>query len=74
MITPGFVATPLTAGNDFPMPALLTPEEAAAEIVRGWERGSSRSISPSASAASCCCCGLLPHSAYFALVRRFTGL
>lgn len=35
VITPGFVATSLTAGNDFPMPALLTPEQAAAEIVRG---------------------------------------
>ena len=29
LINPGFVDTPLTARNDFPMPALLTPEEAA---------------------------------------------
>ena len=29
VINPGFVATPLTAGNRFDMPALLTPEQAA---------------------------------------------
>ncbi len=39
VINPGFVQTPLTAQNDFPMPALITPEQAALEIVRGWEAG-----------------------------------
>lgn len=39
VINPGFVDTPLTRQNDFPMPALLTPEAAAAAIVRGFARG-----------------------------------
>ncbi|GGY14584.1 SDR family NAD(P)-dependent oxidoreductase [Paludibacterium paludis] len=39
LINPGFVATPLTAKNDFPMPALLTPREAARDIMRGLARG-----------------------------------
>lgn len=40
LINPGFVQTGLTAQNQFPMPALITPERAAREILRGWERGS----------------------------------
>jgi NAD(P)-dependent dehydrogenase (short-subunit alcohol dehydrogenase family) len=40
LINPGFVQTPLTAHNAFPMPALLTPEQAAQAIVQGWRRGS----------------------------------
>jgi NAD(P)-dependent dehydrogenase (short-subunit alcohol dehydrogenase family) len=39
VINPGFVRTPLTAGNDFEMPALITPEQAAAEILAGFARG-----------------------------------
>ncbi|WP_059287408.1 SDR family NAD(P)-dependent oxidoreductase, partial [Aquitalea magnusonii] len=39
LINPGFVATRLTARNDFTMPALLNTSEAAAHIVRGLERG-----------------------------------
>ncbi|GHD64269.1 SDR family NAD(P)-dependent oxidoreductase [Jeongeupia chitinilytica] len=39
LINPGFVATRLTAKNDFPMPALQTPEQAAHHILRGVERG-----------------------------------
>jgi NAD(P)-dependent dehydrogenase (short-subunit alcohol dehydrogenase family) len=39
LINPGFVDTPLTAQNQFPMPALLTPEQAAQAIVRGWGQG-----------------------------------
>ncbi len=38
-ICPGFVATPMTAGVAFPMPALLSAEAAAGRIVRGLERG-----------------------------------
>lgn len=39
IINPGFVETPLTAANEFEMPALLTPEQAAQAILRGWEKG-----------------------------------
>lgn len=39
VINPGFVATPLTQNNDFKMPALISPETAAHEIVAGLEDG-----------------------------------
>lgn len=39
IVNPGFVRTPLTAQNAFHMPALISPEEAAAEILHGWRAG-----------------------------------
>jgi NAD(P)-dependent dehydrogenase (short-subunit alcohol dehydrogenase family) len=39
VVNPGFVNTPLTAQNDFAMPAMLTPEKAAQCMVDGWKRG-----------------------------------
>lgn len=39
IVRPGFVKTPLTERNDFPMPFLQTPEQAAHAIVSGmWKR------------------------------------
>ncbi|CAN5381217.1 SDR family NAD(P)-dependent oxidoreductase [soil metagenome] len=39
VINPGFVETSLTATNSFRMPALITPEEAAREMLKGWASG-----------------------------------
>lgn len=39
VVNPGFVDTPLTAQNRFPMPALITPEQAAWDLIDGWQRG-----------------------------------
>jgi len=36
LIDPGFVETPLTAQNDFRMPGLIRPDEAAQAIMRGF--------------------------------------
>ena len=38
-IHPGFVETPLTAPNEFTMPALITTDVAATEILAGWADG-----------------------------------
>jgi short-subunit dehydrogenase len=39
LINPGFVSTPLTAKNNFFMPAIQTPVQAANEILLGMQRG-----------------------------------
>ena len=49
LINPGFVDTPLTAQNEFPMPAIITSQEAAKAIVQGWTRGELKSTFPNAS-------------------------
>lgn len=74
VINPGFVETPLTAGNEFRMPALLTPEEAAAAIVRGWRRGEFEIHFPKRFTLWLKGLRHLGYGAYFAAVRRSTGL
>jgi len=39
VVSPGFVKTPLTDRNDFPMPFLVSAEDAAERIVSGLARG-----------------------------------
>ena len=39
LVNPGFVDTRLTQQNDFVMPALITPDEAAMSIIAGFEKG-----------------------------------
>lgn len=73
VINPGFVATPLTAGNAFTMPALLTPEQAATHILRGWERGRFDIHFPKRFTLWLKLLRLLPYGLYFAAVRRTTG-
>jgi hypothetical protein len=45
-LLPGYVATPLTAGNDYPMPFLMTPETFAARAFRAIQAGSSYRVIP----------------------------
>lgn len=72
VINPGFVATPLTAPNTFAMPALLTPEQAAQHMVRGWARGRFDIHFPKRFTLWLQLMRLLPHSWYFPAVRRTT--
>ena len=39
VVSPGFVKTPLTDRNDFPMPFLVSAEDAAGRIVKGLRQG-----------------------------------
>ncbi len=39
VVNPGFVRTPLTEQNEFRMPALIGAEEAAREVLQGWQAG-----------------------------------
>jgi short-subunit dehydrogenase len=46
IVRPGFVATPMTSVNDFPMPFLMTAEQAAERIMKGMEKRSRLIIFP----------------------------
>ena len=74
LINPGFVDTPLVAANEFPMPALIRPDDAAKAIVRGWTRGEFQMHFPKRFTAGLQVLRMLPYRAYFAVLRRVTGL
>ena len=74
LINPGFVKTPLTDRNEFPMPALISSEEAASEILAGMERGEFEIHFPRRFTRLMKLLRLLPYGGYFPLVRRITGL
>ncbi len=74
LINPGFVATPMTAANDFEMPALISPQQAADEIIAGFGRGSFEIHFPRRFTYWLKLLRMLPYSLYFALVKRFTRL
>ena len=70
VVNPGFVATRLTEKNDFPMPQLMSPEEAAAAILEGL-RGSGFEIAfPTRFARLMKLARLLPYRLYFPLAHR----
>jgi NAD(P)-dependent dehydrogenase (short-subunit alcohol dehydrogenase family) len=74
VVNPGFVETPLTAQNQFHMPALIRPEQAARAIVLGWARGQFDIHFPKRFTRVMKLLRLLPYRLYFAAVRRITGL
>jgi short-subunit dehydrogenase len=73
VINPGFVATRLTAKNDFTMPALISPEEAAIRTVDGLKRGNFEIHFPKRFTRFMKLMALLPYRLYFPIVRRITG-
>jgi NAD(P)-dependent dehydrogenase (short-subunit alcohol dehydrogenase family) len=74
IINPGFVATPATASNEFAMPALISAEQAAREIVAGWQRGAFEIHFPRRFTWWLKVLRHLGDSLYFAAVHRVTGL
>ena len=74
LVSPGFVETPLTAQNEFHMPALISTDEAALQILRGWARGAFEIHFPRRFTYWMKALQLLPNRLYFSVVRRFTGL
>jgi NAD(P)-dependent dehydrogenase (short-subunit alcohol dehydrogenase family) len=70
LINPGFVDTPLTRQNHFNMPALITPEQAAQEILHGWARGEFEIHFPKRFTRWMKVLQLLPYTAFFAATRR----
>jgi short-subunit dehydrogenase len=73
LVCPGFVRTPLTDKNPYPMPFLMEPEDAAEAFYRGL-RGSAFEINfPKSFTTIMKQMRKLPHGLYMAAMRRGTG-
>lgn len=70
VVNPGFVSTPMTAVNEFPMPFIITAEDAAERIVRGLARGKFEVTFPWQLAAIMKVLRLLPYGLYFRVASR----
>ena len=70
LVNPGFVATRLTGKNDFDMPALLQPPEAAKEIADGLDRGGFEIHFPRRLTLALKLLRALPYWAAFPLTRQ----
>lgn len=74
LINPGFVQTPLTAKNRFPMPFIIPAAEAARRTAEGLERGHFEIDYPRRFTRLLKLLNILPQGLYFRCVRRFTGI
>ena len=70
LINPGFVETPLTEKNDFPMPFLIPVEEAVVHIVRGLDTPMFETTFPRRFAFLMKMLRVMPDRLFFALTRR----
>jgi short-subunit dehydrogenase len=71
IVNPGYVATPLTAGNKFPMPFIVPVEVAARKIIRGLERRKFEIAFPWQLVALGKLGRLMPNRLYFWYARTF---
>lgn len=74
LINPGFVETPMTAVNDFDMPGLMKPADAAKAIVAGFERGDFEIRFPRGFAGALRWLSFLPDRVRFPLLHKITKL
>ena len=70
---PGFVDTPLTENNKFPMPFLMDVEDAALALKRGIYKGRFEIAFPTRFVLLLKFFRCLPYAVYFPLIRKFTG-
>lgn len=73
LVDPGFVKTPLTDKNDFPMPFIMNVEDAVEALVRGLASDRFEIVFPRRFALILKFLRLLPYRLYFPLVRKATG-
>ena len=70
VINPGFVATPLTAQNDFEMPFLMQPDEAARRTIEGLAAGRFEIAYPRRFVAILRALKALPYPLFFRIITR----
>jgi hypothetical protein len=56
------------------MPALITPDEAAQEILKGWAKGEFEIHFPKRFTQWMKAIKMLPYRLYFPAIKKFTGL
>lgn len=71
VINPGFVDTPMTEINQFPMPFLMPSDKAADAVISGLEQGKFDIVFPWQMAALMKFARVLPYPAYFWFARTF---
>ena len=69
-VCPGYIATPMTARNPYPMPFLLSADEAAAKIAAIIARRKSFAVIPWQMAIVARCLRLIPDPLYDAVLAR----
>jgi NAD(P)-dependent dehydrogenase (short-subunit alcohol dehydrogenase family) len=69
VINPGFVETPMTAKNDFPMPFLMQPAEAARLTIAGLAKKRFEIAYPSRFVAILKIARILPYWLFFRIIR-----
>lgn len=70
VINPGFIATPMTAENKFPMPYIVSEDFAARAIERAIRRGSFETVFPWQMAIMMKSLRLLPYRVFFFLMSK----
>lgn len=74
MISPGFVETEATAQNDFEMPALISAQTAAKEILQGIREGEFDIHFPKRFSGFLKFLRILPYPIYFWILRKFVKI
>lgn len=69
-LAPGYIATPMTAVNPYPMPFLLSADEAAQRFARAIEAGTSYAVIPWPMAVVAKLLRLLPNAVFDAIFAR----
>lgn len=70
LVNPGFVETPMTADNEFPMPYMIKAEDAADRILKGLARGKFEIAFPWQLVTMLKLLRLMPNSLYLRLASR----
>ena len=73
VVNPGYIRTPLTDGNAYPMPFLMEVDAAARRLCDGLTRGGFEIRFPRRLAWFLRALNLLPYPAYFWLIKRASG-
>ena len=71
IVNPGFVDTPMTEQNDFPMPGIVSVEDAARETLAGLEAGRYEIAFPKAFVMGMKALRRMPNALFFWVVRNF---